>query len=93
MAVFFRMGFGGFGPMLRGMFMMPTGTMRMMRGFLVIACLMVFGSFLMMPCGVLMMFRCTIMLLGGFRRHAKSPCKGCCQHRTASAPRSVAVQP
>ncbi len=43
--------------MMRGMFMMPTGAMRMMRGFLVIACLMVFGGFLMVPRGVLMLFR------------------------------------
>jgi hypothetical protein len=34
-AVFFRMRFGGFGPMMCGMFMMPTGAMRMMRRFLV----------------------------------------------------------
>jgi hypothetical protein len=47
-AVFFRMRFGRFARMMRGMFVVPTGGMRMMRGFLVIAFLMVFGGFLMM---------------------------------------------
>jgi hypothetical protein len=62
-AVFFRMRFGRFGRMMCGLFMMATGGMRMMRGFLVTACLMVFGSFLVMPRGVLMLFRCLIVML------------------------------
>jgi hypothetical protein len=45
----------------------------MMRRFLVIACLMMFGSFLMMPRGVLMMFRCLLVMLGCFGRHGKPP--------------------
>jgi hypothetical protein len=72
-AVFFRMRFGRFGRMLRGLFMMPTGGMRMMRGFLVIPGLMVFGGFFVMPRGVLMLFRRLIVMLGCFGRHGKSP--------------------
>jgi hypothetical protein len=34
--------------MIRGLFMMPTRGLRMMRGFLVMAHLMVFGGFLVM---------------------------------------------
>jgi hypothetical protein len=67
----FDMGFGRCYRMLRGLGMMPTRGMRMMRRFLVIARLMVFGGFLMMPRGVLMLFgRFLVMLcsLGGHRR-------------------------
>ena len=61
--------------MMRGMFMMPTGAMRMMSGFLVIACLMVFGGFLMVPRGVLMLFRRLIVMLCSFGGHGKPPGK------------------
>jgi hypothetical protein len=76
---------------MRRLCMMPTGRMRMMRGFLVPACLMVFGSFLVMPRGVRMLFRCVIVMLCSFGRHGQPPCKAYGQHRPASAPRSVAV--
>jgi len=56
MAVFFRMRFGRLGGMMRGMCMMPTGSMRMMRRFLVMPGFMLFGGFFVMPRGVLMMF-------------------------------------
>ena len=69
------MSFGRFGRMLRGMFMMPTGGMRMMRGFLVIPSLMVFGGFFVMPRGVLMMLRRVLVMLGCFRGHGKPPWK------------------
>jgi len=72
-AVLFRMSFCRFGRMMRGLFMMPTGRMRMMRGFLVTAGLMVFGGFLVMPRGVLMLFRCVIVMLCSFGRHGKPP--------------------
>jgi hypothetical protein len=72
-AVFFRMSFCRFGRMMRGLFMMPTGSMRMMRGFLVTACLVVFGGFLVMPRGVLMLFRCVLVMLCSFGRHGKAP--------------------
>ena len=45
----------------------------MMRGFLVPACLMVFGGFLVMPRGVLMLFRGLIVMLCSFGRHGKPP--------------------
>ena len=73
MTVFFRMRFGRFGRMMRGLFMMPTGRMRMMRGFLVTAGLMVFGGFLVMPRGVLMLCRCVLVMLCSFGRHGKPP--------------------
>jgi hypothetical protein len=66
------MRFGRFGRMLRSMFMMPTGGMRMMRGFLVISRLMVFGGFFMMPRGVLVMFRRVLVVLGCFRGHGET---------------------
>jgi hypothetical protein len=72
-AVFFHMRFGRFGRMMRGLFMMATGGMGMMRGFLVTACLMVFGGFLVMPRGVLMLFRCLIVMLCSLGRHGKPP--------------------
>jgi len=72
-AVFFRMSFGRFGRMLRGLFMMPTGGMRMMRGFLVMTGLMMFGGFFMMPRGVLMLFRRVLVMLCGFGRHGEPP--------------------
>jgi hypothetical protein len=67
------MRFRRFRGVLRGLFMMPTGRMRMMRGFLVTACLMVLGRFLVMPCRVLMLFRRVLVMLGCFGRHGKSP--------------------
>ena len=73
--VFFRMRFGRFGRMMRGLFMMPTGRMRMMRGFLVIPGLMVFGGFFVMPRGVLMLFRRLIVMLCSFGGHGKPPGK------------------
>ena len=73
MAVFFRMRFGCFGRMLPGLVMLPTGGMRMMRGFLVIAGLMVFGGFFMMPRGVLMLCRRVLVMLGCFRGHGTPP--------------------
>jgi hypothetical protein len=65
--------FGRFARMMRGMFVVPTSGMRMMRSFLVIAFLMVFGGFLMMPRRVLMMFRCVLVMLGCFGGHEKPP--------------------
>jgi hypothetical protein len=93
-AVFFRMCFGGFGPMMRGMFMMPTSGMRMMRGLLVIPGLMVFGGFFMMLRRVLMMFRRVLVMLGCFRGHGTPPWKGCCQKTSAYSPpfSSVAIR-
>ena len=79
MAVFFRMRFCRFGRMMRSMCMMPTGGMRMMRGFLVITGLMMFGGFFMMPRGVLVMFRRVLVVLGCFRGHGTPPWKGRCQ--------------
>ena len=76
MAVFFRMRFGRFGGMVRGMFMMPTGGMRMMRRFLVIPGFMMFGGFFVMPRGVLMMFRRVLVMLGCFGGHGHLPGKG-----------------
>ena len=67
------MSFCRFGRMMRGPFVMPTSRMRMMRGFLVPAGLMVFGSFLVMPRGVRMLFRCVIVMLCSFGRHEKPP--------------------
>jgi hypothetical protein len=78
-AVFFGMRFGRFGRMMHGMFMMPTGGMRMMRGFLVIPGLVVFGGFFMMLRGVLMMVRRMLVMLGCFRGHGTPPWKGRCQ--------------
>src|SRR5262252_10916582 len=65
-AVFFRMRFGRLGGMVRGMFMMPTGGMRMMRRFLVMPGFMLFGGFFVMPRGVLMMFCGVLMMFCGF---------------------------
>jgi hypothetical protein len=76
---------------MRRLCMMPTGRMRMMRGFLVPAGLMVFGGFLVMPRGVRMLCRGVMVMLCSFGRHGKPPCKAYGQHRTASAPHSVAV--
>ena len=66
MAVFFRMRFGRLGGMVRGMCMMPTGGMRMMRRFLVMPSFMLFGGFFVMPRGVLMMFCGVLMMFCGF---------------------------
>jgi hypothetical protein len=68
----FYMGFGRFYRMLRGLFMMPTRGMRMMRGFLVIARLMVFGGFLMMTRGVLMLFGRFLVMLCSLGGHSLS---------------------
>jgi len=68
----FYMGFGRCYRMLRGLFMMPTGGMRMMRGFLVIARLMVFGGFLMMTRGVLMLFGRFLVMLCSLGGHSLS---------------------
>ena len=87
MAVFFRMRFGGFGRMMRGLLMMPTGGMRMMHSFLVTPGLMVFGGFLMMPRGVLMLFRRFIVMLGCFGGHG-TPLKRVLPMMTAAAPLS-----
>jgi hypothetical protein len=92
-AVFFRMGFGGFYRMLRGLFMMPTRGMRMMRGFLVTARLMVFGGFLMMPRGVLMLFSRFLVMLCSFGGHGKPPWKVCFRKRDVYYPLSLAVRP
>ena len=72
MAVFFRMRFGRFGGMVRGMFMMPTGGMRMMRRFLVMPGFMMFGGFFVMPRGVLMMFRRVLVMLSCFGGHGET---------------------
>jgi len=71
-AVFFRMRFGRLGGMVRGMFMMPTGGMRMMRRFLVIPSFMMFGGFFVMSRGVLMLFRRVIVMLGCFGGHRET---------------------
>ena len=58
--------------MMRSMCMMPTGGMRMMRGFLVITGLMMFGGFFMMPRGVLMMFCRALVMFCCFGRHGET---------------------
>ena len=80
------MSFCRFARMMRGMFMMPTGGMRMMRGCLVMTGLMMFGGFFMMPRGVLMMFRGVLVMLCGFGGHGRPPWKGCCQTTIAYSP-------
>ena len=58
--------------MIRGLFMMPTRGMRMMRGSLVIARLMVFGGFLVMTRGVPLLFGRFLVLLRSLGRHGLS---------------------
>src|SRR5262245_6926095 len=93
-AVFFRMRFGRFRRMMRGLVMMPTSGMRMMRSLLVMTSLVLFGSFFMMPRGVLMLGRGVLVMLGCFGGHKKPPWKGCDQNTIASSPPhwSVAVR-
>jgi len=81
-AVFFRMRFSRFGGMVRGLVMMPTGGMRMMRSCLVMPGLMVFGGFFMVPRGVLMLCRRVLMMFGCFRGHGKPPWKWHYQKRS-----------
>jgi len=71
--MFFRMRFGRFRRMMRGLVMMPTRGMRMMRSLLVMTSLMLFGGFLMMPRGVLMLCRRVLVMLGFFRGHGTPP--------------------
>jgi len=72
MAVFFRMRFGRFGGMVRGLVMMPTGGMRMMRRFLVMPGFMLFGGFFVMSRGVLMLFRRVLVMFGCFGGHGET---------------------
>ena len=72
MAVFFRMRFGRLGGMMRGMFMMPTGGMCMMRRFLVMPGFMLFGGFFVMPRGVLMMFCRALVMFCCFGGHGET---------------------
>src|ERR1044071_8107569 len=72
--------------MIRGLFMMPTRGMSMMRGFLVIAHLMVFGGFLVMPRGVPILFGRFLVLLRSLDRHDISSHERLCHTTTRLSP-------
>ena len=55
--------------MIRGLFMMPMRGMSIVRGFLVIARLMVFGGFLVMTRGVSILCGRFLVLLRSLGRH------------------------
>jgi hypothetical protein len=68
-----------FGVKLRGLrsmmsrvMMMAVGDVGMMRGEMMVACLMMLRCFAVMTCGVLVVFRCFEVMLGCLLRH------GCC---------------
>ena len=72
--------------MLRGLCMMPTRGMRMTRGFLVIARLMVFGGFLVMARGVRILFSRFLVLLRSLGGHSISSRAKLCHTTTRLLP-------
>src|ERR1043165_164471 len=75
--------------MIRGLFNMPTRGMRMMCGFLVMARLMVFGGFLVMPRGVPILFGRYLVLLRSLDRHGISSHARWCHTTTRLPPQGV----
>jgi hypothetical protein len=58
---------------LTSMARMTAGGVSMMRSFLVLTTLVMFGCFPVMTSSMRVVFRCFAMMLGGFLRHKRSP--------------------
>jgi hypothetical protein len=68
-SVMLHMQLGGFARVMHRLLVMPAGGMRVVRGRLVIAAIMMLRGFAMVTGGVLVMFRCLVMMLGCLLRH------------------------
>lgn len=85
-AVVLDMQLGRFRRMMHGVLMMAARRVRMVGGGLVVTSLMVSGGFAMMPGGMLVMFRCLVMMLGCVLGHGDlQRAWDCCARRARYA--------